>query len=84
MLPYLKHSPKCATKYIVSSLDQLVKSMKVINSKFDSRYLCYVWNITAVYAIHVALENTRMQLIRTELSVDLQHTRSLLDRVREI
>lgn len=32
----------------------------------------------------MALENTRVQLIRTELSMDLENTRSIIDRIKEI
>lgn len=68
----------------MGSLDQIVKSIKSINSKFESRYACFAWNIPAIYAIRIALENTKMQLVRTELSLDMQGTNSVLDRVREI
>lgn len=84
VLPYTRFCPRYATRYVVACLDQLIKSIREVSQKFSQRYECYVWNITAMYALHVGLENTRVQLIHRQLSVDLQQTRGIIDRVREI
>lgn len=44
-IPNLRYCPGQAEKYLVTSLDVIIKSVKEVNSRIESRLECYAWNI---------------------------------------
>jgi hypothetical protein len=44
-LPRLKYCESMAERYLIGSLDTIVKSIKDVNARMESRFECYLWNL---------------------------------------
>lgn len=44
-IPKLKYCESQGEKYLISMLDVIVKSIKEVNAKIESRFECYIWNL---------------------------------------
>lgn len=64
MIPNLKYCPGQAEKYLVSSLDIIIKSVKEVNSRIESRMECYAWDIEIFAAIEENLSQLPYHLVK--------------------
>lgn len=65
-------------------LDVIVKSIKEVNSKIESRFECYIWNLELFGNIRAALRKVRGNLIRKELKLDVNNSTNIIERFKNI
>lgn len=44
-IPRLKYCPHHVERYMIASLETLVKSIREVNLSIDTRLNCFVWNL---------------------------------------
>lgn len=83
-IPRLRFCAAQAEKYLIATLDTLVRSIKEVNARTESRFECYLWNIEMFGAIRGALRGVRGSLVRRELKLEVNQSAGLIDRVKNV
>ena len=86
ILPNLKHCSKLGSGYVVQALDGVLRAINNASMKLETRYEAFLWNLTSVYGIQVALSlaNITKPLLKTEMTLNLGGTVSMLNSVGKI
>jgi hypothetical protein len=83
-IPKLRYCESQTERYLISVLDALVKSIKEVNTRMESRFECYLWNLELFGNVRGALRSVRGSLVRKELKLDVNNSTNIIERVRGI
>jgi len=49
---------------MIGVLDVIIKSIRNVNTKIESRFACYIWNIEIFSNIKASLRDVKVSLVR--------------------